>query len=81
MCSLQRAFHSVMEAENRMGQALSTSSVAGNMASHGSIDNGTLIGKDPRYASSSSIDPIESGLWTKSMDGGLSIDQVYKPGL
>ena len=35
MCSLQRAFHSVMEAENRMGQALSTSSVAGNMASHG----------------------------------------------
>ena len=35
MCSLQRAFHSVMEAENRMGQALSTSGVAGNMASHG----------------------------------------------
>ena len=35
MCSLQRAFHLVMEAENRMGQALSTSGVAGNMASHG----------------------------------------------
>ena len=30
MCSLQRAFHLVMEAENRMGQALSTSGVAGN---------------------------------------------------
>ena len=35
MCFLQRAFHLVMEAENRMGQALSTSGVAGNMASHG----------------------------------------------
>ena len=31
MCSLQRAFHLVMEAENRM----STGGVAGNMASHG----------------------------------------------